>query len=162
MNKTRSIQIKAAFLVLVFGLNPIIGFACSINIGMGFNSSHHGHDETGAVVHIHKDGKKHIHHEKKQDHKKPHSHSGEKKGHSEKEKKKDNCCTGQVKKFEELDKSLPQSLNITHPDFQTAFFDVYYNAELPANDIVRNIKQFVRSYHPPIPDIRIAIQSFQI
>jgi hypothetical protein len=159
MNRARSIQIKAALLAVIFGLNTVIGFACSLNIDMGFNSSHHGHDETEAVVHIHKDGKKHIHYEEKQDHKKPHSH-GDKKAHSGKEK--DNCCTDQVKKFEELDKSLPQSLAIIHPDFLIAFFDVYYNAALPANDIVRNIKQFVRSYHPPIPDIRIAIQSFQI
>jgi hypothetical protein len=162
MNRTKSIKIKAALLALIFGLNPVIGFACSIKIDMGFNSGHHGHDEKEAVVHIHKDGKKHIHYEKKQGHNKPHSHGGDKKDHSQKEKQKDNCCTDQVKKFEELDKSLPQSLTIIHPDFFIAFFDVYYNADLPPNDIVRNIKQFVRSYHPPIPDIRIAIQSFQI
>ncbi|MEP7107158.1 MAG: hypothetical protein ABI760_04235 [Ferruginibacter sp.] len=29
-------------------------------------------------------------------------------------------------------------------------------------DIVRDIKPLVRSYHPPISDIRIAIQLFQI
>ena len=153
MSKTRCIQIKAAFLSLVFGLNPAIGFACSID--MGFKSDHHaGSEGTEAVIHIHKDGKKHIHYEKK------HDHSGSKKKHSEKEK--DNCCSDQVKKFEALDKSLPHQLNIIHPTFLIAFFDVYFNADLPAIDIVKNIKQFVRSYHPPIPDIRIAIQSFQI
>ena len=152
MSKSRSIQIKAAFLALVFSLNTLVGFACSIGIDMGFNSKHH-HDEeaTEAVVHTHDDGKKHIHDEEKQDHKK---------SHSEKEKK--GCCNDQVKKLEDLDKSLPHSLNIIHPSFVIAFFEVYYNSGLPANDIVRNIKQFVRSYHPPIPDIRIAIQSFQI
>lgn len=161
MSKTISIQIKSAFLALVFGLNPVIGFACSIDIDMGFNSGHHGTvEETEAVVHIHKDGKKHIHHEKRNDHKKSHSLNGDKKADSEKEKQ--NCCSDQVKKFEEIDKSLAHSINIIHPIFIIAFFDVYYNAALPANDIVRNIKQFVRSYHPPIPDIRIVIQSFQI
>ena len=162
MYQKKSIKIKAALLAGVFGLNTVIGFACSLNIDMGFNSSHHGHDEAEAVVHIHKDGKKHVHYETSQDHKKPHSHDEDKKTDSGKEKQKDNCCTDQVKKFEELDKTLPQSLTIIHPDFLIAFFDVYYNAVLPPNDIVRNIKQFVRSYHPPIPDIRIAIQSFQI
>jgi hypothetical protein len=161
MSKTSSIQFKAAVLALVFALNPVIGFACSIGIDMGFNSSHHGAGvETEAEVHIHKDGKKHIHYGKKHDHKEPHSHSGDKKTHSDEEK--DNCCNDHVKKFEDLDKSLPQSPTIIHPDFLIAFFDVYYNADLPANDIVQNIRQFVRSYHPPIPDIRIAIQSFQI
>lgn len=168
MTKRKSIQIKAAFFAVVFGLNPVIGFACSLDIDMGFNSRLHAGFETEAVVHIHKDGKKHIHYEEKHEHKKPHSHdnhkkahshSGDKKSHSEKEK---GCCTDEVKKFVELDKSLPQALKIIHPDFLITFFDVYYNADLPPNDIVKNIKQFVRSYHPPIPDIRIAIQSFQI
>ncbi len=73
MNYKKSIKFKAALLAVIFGLNPVIGFACSINIDMGFNSNHHGHEEAEAVVHIHKDGNKHIHYEKKQEHKKPHS-----------------------------------------------------------------------------------------
>lgn len=161
MTMSKSIQIKAAFLALVFALNPVIGFACSIDIDMGFNSSHQEeNEETEAVVHIHKDGKKHIHYEKKQDHKKSHTHQDDKKKHSDEEAQ--NCCRDQVIKFEELDKSLPHSLNIIHPIFLISFVDVYYNPDLPAKDIVRNIRQFVRSYHPPIPDIRVAIQSFQI
>ena len=160
MNIRKSIKIKAAVLAFVFGLNPLIGFACSLDIDMGFNSDHHETNETEAVVHIHADGKKHIHYEKKQDHQKSHSHDQSKNEHPKKEKQ--GCCNDQVKKFEELDKSLPQSLHIIHPTFLITFFDVYYNADLPTNVIVRNIKQFVRSYHPPIPDIRIAIQSFQI
>lgn len=162
MNNRKSIQLKAAFLVLVFGMNTVVGFACSIGIDMGFNSRSHHNSGKEAVVHIHKDGKRHIHYEDKKEHKKPHSHGEHKKAHADEEKQKDNCCTNQVKKFEELDKAVPQSITIIHPDFLIAFFDVYYNADLPPNDVVKNIKQFVRSYHPPIPDIRIAIQSFQI
>jgi hypothetical protein len=158
MTMTRSIQIKAAFLALVFALNPVIGFACSINIDMGFNARHH--EETEAVVHIHKDGKEHIHYEKKQDHQKSHSNHSDKKAHSD--EKSNDCCTDQVKKFEELDKSVPHSLTIVHPIFLLSFIDAYYNIDLPSEDIVSNIKQFVRNYHPPIPDIRIAIRSFQV
>ena len=161
MSKTKSIKIKAAILTLVFGLNTIIGFACSIGIDMGFNAKHSHHDDNlKAKVHIHDDGKKHIHDEKKPDHKKSHSHNGNKKSHSE--EKKDNCCTDQVKKFEELDKSIPQGSNIIHPVFLIAYFDVFYKADLRSNDVVKDIKQFLRSYHPPIPDVRIAIRSFQI
>jgi hypothetical protein len=148
---------------MVFALNPVAGFACSLGFDTGFNSRHHDSDEeTEAVVHIHENGERHIHYEKKKDHSHPHSQTGDRKEHAEKEKQKDNCCTDQVIKFEELDKSIPQKPVVVHPTFLISIFDVFYQADLPANDIVRNIKQFVRSYHPPIPDIRIAIQSFQI
>ena len=168
MSKAASIKIKAAFLLIAFGLNTVVGFACSLGLDLGYNSDHHQknldkHETTEAVVHIHADGKKHIHHEKKSkpDHSTTHHH--EKKGNPYREKEEEgNCCTDQVLKLEKTDKAIPQSLNIIHPAFQVCFFDVFYDVTLPTNDIVKNIKQFVRSYHPPIPDIRIAIQSFQI
>ena len=161
MNKAGSIKLKAAFLLTAFGLNTVIGFACSIGMDMGFNSKHHHNDElTEAVVHIHKDGKKHIHYEKKDTHSKAQHHD---QGNDKRsEKQKDDCCNDKVQQLEQLDKSVPPSPNIICPVFSIGFFDVFYNVSLPTNDIVRNIKQFVRSYHPPIPDIRIAIQSFLI
>ncbi|MEQ1675864.1 MAG: hypothetical protein ABL876_04165 [Chitinophagaceae bacterium] len=161
MSNSGSIKIKAAFLLAAFGLNTVIGFACSIGLDMGFNSKdYHDEEATEAVVHIHDDGKKHVHYEKKKDHDKSHHHDQE---NTDKSKDgKDNCCTDKVQQVEKLDKSLPHSLTIIHPIFLIAFFDVFYNVSLPTNDFVKNIKQFVRSYHPPIPDIRIAIQSFQI
>ena len=156
-------KIKALFLLSVFSLNTVVGFACSVGVDMGFNSKHHHAEETTEpVVHIHKDGKEHIHYEKKSghDHRKSHHHD-QASGNKSKEDK-DNCCNDEVLQILQLDKSVPQSLNIIHPIFLTAFFDAFYNVPLPSLDIVKNIKQFVRSYHPPIPDIRIAIQSFQI
>ena len=164
MKKNISIQFKAALLLAVFGLNTVVGFACAIGIDMGFNSKHH-HDEesTEAVVHIHADGKKHIHHEKKNTHEpgKPHHHDQDKNDNKSSEEK-DNCCNDQVLKLEQTDKSIPHSLTIVHPLFLIAFFDVFYNVTLPYFDVVKDIKRFVRNYHPPIADIRIAIQSFQI
>jgi hypothetical protein len=39
----------------------------------------------------------------------------------------------------------------------------FYQFDAFASSVyVPNTKYFVRSYHPPIPDIRISIQSFQI
>jgi len=140
----------------------VVGFACSVGIDMGFNSKHHNEDATEAVVHIHSDGKKHIHQEKKNNHDHSTSHHGQTNNRHKSENKKDNCCNDEVKKIGQVDKSLPQSLNIIHPFFSIAFFGVYYNDGLPSSDIVKDIKQFVRNYHPPISDIRIAIQSFQI
>lgn len=159
-----SIKLKAAFLLAVFALNTIVGFACSVGMEMGFNAKHHGEEATEAVVHIHKDGKKHIHQEKKEtfSHDKLHKHDEANKSDNSKSEE-GNCCTDKVKEFHDLDKSVPASQSIVHPIFFTAFIAVYYNITLlPFTDVIRDIKPFVRSYHPPIPDIRIAIQSFQI
>lgn len=186
---------------MVFSLNTIVGFACSLGLDMGYNSKHHEEDaETEAVVHIHKDGKKHIHHEKKKSSNNDNSHQqggekptkavvhihkdGKRHVHDEKrvsqnhdksdthneannaekpKKDKDNCCTDEVKNFQQIDKSIPNSVNIIHPVFFTAFVAAYYDITLLSHtNVVRDIKPFVRNHHPPIPDIRIAIQSFQI
>ena len=163
MPNKRKYKVIAVLLVTVFSLNIVVGFACSVGVDMGFNSKHHNEDATEAVVHIHSDGKKHVHYgEKKNDnHSKSHHHDQEN-NHHKSGNKKDNCCNDEITKFIQVDKNLPQSLNIIHPFFLLAFFDAFYDVVLPSTDIVKDIKQFVRSYHPPISNIRIAIQSFQI
>ncbi len=150
---------------MLFALNTVVGFACSVGVNMGFNTKHHdGEKATEAVVHVHKDGKKHVHQEKneKQSHDKSHSHD-QAHNHHEKSDNKGNCCNDKVNSFQQLDKSVPQTVNVVHPFFFTAFVSIYYNIDiLPHADIIKDIKPFVRSNHPPIADIRIAIQSFQI
>lgn len=146
-------------------MNTMIGFACAIGVDMGFNSKHHHDDEAiEDVVHIHTDGKKHIHQEKKEsrNHDTSHQHdeanSNDKSGDG-----KDDCCNDQVRNFEQFDKSVPATLHIVHPIFFTAFLSAVYKIDLLHQpDIMIDNKYFVRSYHPPISDIRIAIQSFQI
>ena len=159
MKKQRSIQIKAAFLMSVFSLNTLIGFACAVGIDMGFNSSHHhdAEEATEAVVHIHKDGKKHVHHEE------ANHHDQANKDHHKKESK-DNCCNDKVIKFNEVDKSASHALNTSiNPIFFTTFISSYSIANILYTSFIdTGIKYFARSYHPPIPDIRVAIRSFQI
>ena len=46
MSTSIYIQLKAALLLLVFGLNTIIGFACAVGVDMGFNTSHHHNNGT--------------------------------------------------------------------------------------------------------------------
>ena len=154
----RSIQFKAAFLILVFSLNTLIGFACAVGIDMGFNTTHlHEEEATEAVVHIHKDGKKHIHHEEAK-----HHDEGDKNHH--KKSDKDNCCNDKVIKFNEVDKSASHSLNTNiSPVFFTPFLGSFYSINVfYISYINTGINYFVRSYHPPISDIRIKVQSFQI
>jgi hypothetical protein len=192
-----SIQLKAAFLLVVFSINTVVGFACAVGLDMGFNTKHHEDEQaTGAVVHIHADGKKHIHQEipdqskshhsnkettkavvhvhangKKHIHKEKNSNESQDKSNHEDEASnvpkssegKDNCCNDKVMQFAQLDKSVAPTFTFISPVFYTASLSTYYYKDvLYSFEGPPTIKYFVRSYHPPIPDIRIAIKSFQI
>lgn len=170
MNKNISIQVKAAFLLIVFALNTVLGFACSIGLDMGFNTKHHTDvSATNEEVHVHKDGKKHTHqHGKGKSHQHSHQHKQTSNhlslGSQFKELGSQNdCCSNGVNSFQQLDKSVPSDNNILSPVFLVAFAATFYHVNLLATGkVVKATKPFVRSHHPPIPDIRIAIQSFQI
>lgn len=153
MNRSRAIQIKAAFLILVFSLNTVIGLACALGVDMGFNTMHHHDEEATETVHVHPDGKKHIHHQA----------AG--KDHHQKKSNNDegNCCNNHVTTFSTLDKCVPRSVSVSYPIFFTALVSAFYNADIfSSSQSAPNVKYFVRSHHPPITDIRIAIKSFQI
>ncbi len=157
MKSIITIQLKAAFLLTVFSLNTVIGLACAVGIDMGYNSKHHHDDDEAAeaAVHVHAYGKKHNHHNEAGNHQ--HKADAHKSSDG-----KDNCCDDQVTKFSQLDKSVPQSLAV-NPIFFAAFISSFYNIDiLISSQATKSTKYFVRSHHPPIPDILIAIQRFQI
>lgn len=150
MKKNISIQLKAALLLIVFGLNTVVGFACAMGVDMGFNTTYH-HDEEATEVHVHSNGEKHEHHDKSAN------------NHHDEQNEKGGCCNDSVIKLSQTEKSVPQSNSIISPVFFTTFITTYYNIDiLYPSQVTASVKHFVRSYHPPIPDIRIAIQSFQI
>ena len=150
MNRKQSILVNAAFLLIIFSLNMIIGFACAVGLDMGFNSHHHDGDETTMLNTSHHHNASQHHDEADNDH------------HNSKDGK-DNCCNDQVMKFTQIDKSVPQSLKTISPTFFTAFVSAWYGIDISYTSYSNtSIKYFVRSYHPPIADIRIAIHSFQI
>lgn len=152
MSKNTSIRVKAAFMLTIFALNMAIGFACAIGVKMGFNETHH-HVEEASID---------------QNHSRPadlsHHHNDQTPGHHHSGKEKGNCCTDEVAKLAQADKAFPQSAQIAiNPLFFAAFVSSYYQiALLPLGEPYVSSRYFLRSYHPPIPDIRIAIQSFQI
>lgn len=145
MKKILLIQLKAAFLLAVFLLNMIVGFACSVGVNMGFNTNHHNDVETGII--------------------KSSSHHDETNlQHSKSKENENDCCKGKVTSFAQLDKAVPPSINLLiNPLFLIGHVSAFYNIDiLISSQSSPNIKIFVRSYHPPIQDIRLAIQSFQI
>ena len=113
-------------------MNTVIGFACAIDIDMGFNSKHH------------KEADKH-HHDSKED------------------SEKGGCCNDKVIKFQNLDKSLNQQVAVS---ISTPLFTIILN-NFFGTDIFKQVqdsdqKYILNFFHPPPPDIRILIRSFQI
>lgn len=138
MKIQRSIMLKAAFLIIVFFLNTVVGFACVLGADMGFNMMQNHQD---VPHHAEKTGA-------------DHHDAGQ----------KDNCCKDEVTKLTTADKEA-QSV----PSFS---FQLSCLAVLPAPVYIQdsiiaipaNIPNtyFARHCRAPIPDVRIAIQSFQI
>ena len=77
--------------------------------------------------------------------------------------KKDDCCNDKALKIFQADKAVPQANILVNPIFVTAFISSFYITDALYDHFqIPGIKYFFRGHHPPIPDIRIAIQSFQI
>ncbi len=154
MKRNISIQFKAALLLIVFGFNTIVGFACAVDIDMGFNTIHH-HDEAATEVHEHALGVNHEHdfQTSKQEHQKNIPEKKDKKG----------CCNDDVQKFQGLDKALNQNAKtiIDIPVFN-AIISTFLADDVYASSKAYPFKYKVRFFYPPPLDIRIAIQSFQI
>ena len=142
MKKKKSIQIKATILLIVFSLNTVIGFACAVGIDMGFNSHHHKESSIASAS---------MHH-----------HDANVENHPTKNDK-DNCCNGEVMQFQKIDKARASSITFINSVSFTSYRASFYNIDILSHSTqISDIKYFVRSHHPPIPDIRIAIRSFQI
>ena len=151
MQINRFIQFKAAFLLVVFALNTMVGFACSVGLDMGFNTTHHKKEETKASVHIHKDGKKHIH-----------GAEGNKSNHHAKKAGtgKDDCCKGKVITLQIADKNIDHTITVIN----APVCSMHSLFALPVYNQVTCISQeyVACHFHPPPRNILIAIQRFQI
>ena len=154
MKINKSIQLKSAFFLLIFSLNIVVGFACAIDVDMGFNTTHH-HDTNALKVHTHANGEKHEHHSKDaQQHQNIKKYVGE---------ENEGCCNDAVIKISQTEKVFPQNSSVVHPIFFTVFIASFYDIDIFSfSQVAGNPRYFLQNYHPPIADIRIAIQSFQI
>jgi len=155
MKSFTSIQSKAAFLTFVFLLNTIVGFACAIGTDMGIKTDHHQKSEISAHSHKHDDGHKHKHPEHKQ----------AAADHHAAEKSKDNCCKEEVAKLTKADKLHQSSFDYSQLSLPSFILPtVVHNFGRTTGIVLVNNSNsyFGRHCRPPIADVRIAIQSFQI
>lgn len=137
---------------MVFSMNTLAGFGCSIGMNMGYNNSHHQHDaeqvKTSTEHH-------HDHHNKAPEQKENESNN---KGDHE------DCC-GDVTKLNLADKSIASNSTIQAPVFLIAFVSQFLLAEINAPSLLDNTTSYSLrrswSLHDHT-DLRIVIQSFQI
>ena len=148
MKKNISTKLKAFLLLTVFSLNTVIGFACAMGVDMGFNSKHHHDDEETMETTVQAKGAIHHHHDEAGNH---HDEDSEKGG----------CCNDKVIKFQDLDKNIAQNAIITAPEF-VAILSNFFGIDIFKPSLVSSQKYILRFFHPPPPDIRVLIRSFQI
>jgi hypothetical protein len=172
MIKNKSIQLKAALLLTVFGLNTLVGFACAIGLDMDFNTTYHKDAATESSIHIHADGKKH-HHNPEPAKVKVHVHADGKKHehksepvkplHDKKEtpkKESKDCCTDNVLKFQSLDKNLNQNLKIEKATITWVnILNIFSGFDFK---VLQAPPKYIASYFHPPPNILIIIHRFQI
>jgi hypothetical protein len=153
MSVKSSIQVKAAYLLLVFSLNTIVGFACAAGLDMGFNAKHrHHHDDD------------HVSFTRVSNHQEfLTQHHEEELNKNYKSTDDDNCCNNGVVKLSQSDKLLTHvvSASIETPVSLVLLHSLYLFYLNPTAEISRQIRVFRRGFFNS-PDIRVSIRSFQI
>ena len=148
MNTIKTSQYKAFFLLFVFSLSTIIGFACAAGVDMGFNKHHH-EENNFAISSINKEEE---HHHQQTGH-----HHGDKIP-----SEKGGCCTNSVIEFQKLDKNTSlSSLVFFTPVFVACIYH-YNRIKITGIEAIASQRPVIRHYYPPPRDIRVSIQSFQI
>ena len=148
MNTIKTSQYKAFFLLFVFSLSTIIGFACAAGVDMGFNKHHH-EENNFAISSINKEEE---HHHQQTSH-----HHGDKIP-----SEKGGCCTNSVIEFQKLDKNTSlSSLVFFTPVFVACIYH-YNRINITGIEAIASHRPVIRHYYPPPRDIRVSIQSFQI
>jgi hypothetical protein len=144
-------KVRCVFLLVVFSLNIIAGFACSVGMDMGYNSNHHIKQDSS-----------HFHDNSHQSHGKTDCHVPVK--HSESQGPSDDCCSDEVTRFIKLDKSLETGFQLQAPAITASYLSGFIIPIFSDDNSSRSIISLTRrswpsSYHTAI---RIVIQSFQI
>ena len=151
MLKSIKHKLIAAFLLFIFSMSTVAGFACSVGLNFGDNILHHKHKEANTCSGIHK-----------------HLNNSFQKNAAPVLKdasQPNDCCTNDVTSFNKLDKSVSGN------NFSLKVPALLLSARLPLFSQKQSISKIVLNaqFHYIRrcallcdPDIRIAIRSFLI
>jgi hypothetical protein len=179
-------KVKAAILLIVFSLNTMVGFACALGLDLSASNDEHKHEATTGASGAHShDGHQHstgdansaasTHSHDADQHSSSHSHnnaahphSAEKDHHEQNEAAthgcKSDCCTEEVVPLQQVDKAVAKNITVPLLNFTISFSYSFFGVDVLSSFYQRcSYPNYVR-WRPSstIPDIRIAIQSFQI
>ena len=152
MTRDTKNSLRGMILLLVFTLNTVAGFACSIGLDMGYNLGHHKEQK---ARHPEK-GPDNSHH-----HESSHSDDHEQSGQNPESK---DCCVGDVTQFIKMDKSVESNQLLHAPEITVAFLPEFILPVLGDQSMSGSSLMKLRRSWPPSDHmaIRIVIQSFQI
>lgn len=157
MKKIKTIELKAAFLLILFLLNTIIGFSCAVVLDLGSNANHHEEDVNVIPIQIHTDDTYHQYNNKTKDHYNGADFHLHKTTHDE------DCRYCKARKIAQQHNALLQSINKVRRIRFTASSTGFHKANIIfSKRFYSHIKYYVQGHHLSIVDIRIAIQCFQI
>lgn len=156
---------KALFLLVIFLLNTLVGFACALQIryaspenkvnGRAHDHSSHSHEFDATEI-----KPKHSSHSHQPAN---HENAHKKLAHTNSESAEGNyCCQDEVIKFHSVDKIVSQfgSVVLKIPVIDIAIFQFTLLAALP---VKKGFAKYIDNrQRPPTSDIRVSIQSFQI
>ena len=152
MTSRQKNKLRAFFLLAVFSLNTVMGFACSLGVDMGYNSEHHAHEKHNSLkLHSHPSGHKH-------------EHTGLAISGTTIKGVNNDCCTNGVTRFTLLDKAITHPLLLHSPAFfieirDPFLFSLQEEVGATANSRFRFVR---RSCFLNDIDIQTATRRFQI
>lgn len=153
---------KAIFLLVIFLLNTVVGFACALGMEPNQEDDHQVHSLSTAVVH--QEHEHSSHHDHKDNAQQKNNHDQEVNqilGLSLSEG--ESCCTTLVKDLLIQHKVLPESSKTIVVMPVLWLSKAYCHLLIPVSNLEQDRKVYVdHRSRPPDKDIRISIQSFQI
>ncbi len=129
----------AFFFVIFFSLSTLLGFACSLGINLGYNAHHHQAKSSSTKGHCPQHGNK-----------------------QKQPVNSDDCCSNSITHFHLSAKSIVPAFVFSQPLCIIAEIFHIPGANTRYLNVVKDVRLYARNHHPPIADIRIAIQSFLI
>jgi hypothetical protein len=154
MHTSKGTYYKALILLVVFSMNILVGFACSL--GGVFHEFHHKSSSTSLSSHSQK------HHSDK-GHQHGNSHSPENDHGSGAPDSENNCCSDSVVEMQKLAKTVSRSIdapdNIAISSFIAVFSELFLVHPEQNEFATYEVRRRVPS---TIQDLRIVMQSFQI
>jgi len=146
MKRNRTIQFKAAFLLLIFALHSVIGYTCAADINFGLTATDYQNEEPA----------------KYSDYVQSYDHLDSVLNGNDQHSIKNDCFKNKVARYKGLDKSNIRHAHVVVNNQRIAILNSFRSINFfnKAQNFEQEYK--ILSFHLPPPDIRVLIRSFQI